>query len=303
MNWYFLSISVFFVAAVLTVICIKVVEPSLARKGIAANKAEYEIGSNEGIFLTDLERKGIKRAGLALLVFVAVVVVLSLPGMPLGATAEKPFSQSYFFKAVAALISMLFFVGGYVYGKVTGTIQTFADATKMMAKGIADLGPFFVIAFAASMFVKVFTDSQLANVMAIKGGEWLAGTGLPTIIMLIIFIFLTSLINLFFSSATSKWALFSLIFVPMLMMNGLSPAAIHSAYRIGDGMTNAMSPLNATVIVAITYCAKFDKQFSMGKLFKELAPLTLGGGVLFILWFVVWSLLGIPYGPGFSFYT
>ncbi len=303
MNWYFLAISVFFVAAILTILCIKVVEPRLNRQGIATNAKEFEIGNNEDVFLTDLERKGIKKACIALAVFVVAVVVLALPGMPLGATAEKPFSQSYFFKAVAALISMLFFVGGFAYGKTTGTIKTFADASKMMAQGIADLGPFFVISFSAAMFVKVFTDSQLANVMAIKGGEWLASTGLPTIVMLIIFMVFTALINLFFSSATSKWALFSLIFVPMLMMNGLTPAAIHTAYRIADGMTNSMTPLAPCVIVAMTYCAKFDKRFTMGKLFKELAPLTLGGGVLFVLWYVVWSLLGIPYGPGFSFYA
>ncbi|WP_298016543.1 AbgT family transporter [uncultured Dysosmobacter sp.] len=301
MNWYFLAISVFFVAAILTVLCIKVVEPRLNRQGIATDTSAFEIGENEGAFLTDNERKGIKNACIALLVFVVIVVVLALPRMPLGATAEKPFSQSYFFKAVAALISMLFFVTGFAYGKTVGTIKTFNDASKMMAQGIADLGPFFVISFAASMFVKVFTDSQLASVLAIKGGEWLASTGLPTIVMLIVLMLFTALINVFFNSATAKWALFSMIFVPMLMMNGIGPAAIHSAYRIADGMTNAMTPLAPCVIVALTYCAKFDKKFTMGKLFKELAPLTLGGGVLFMLWFVVWSLLGIPYGPGFYF--
>lgn len=283
MNWYFLAGSVFFVAAILTVLCIKVVEPRLNRQGIAVDRSAFEIGKSSDLFLTDLERKGIKNAGIALVVFVIVVVVLCLPGMPLGATAEKGFSQSYFFKAVAALISILFFVTGFAYGKTTGTIKTFADASKMMAKGIADLGSFFVVSFAAAMFVKVFTDSQLANVMAIKGGEWLASTGLPAIVMLIIFMLFTGFINLFLSSATSKWALFALIFVPMLMMNGLTPGAIHCAYRIADGMTNAMSPLAPTVIVAMTYCAKYDKNFTMGRLFKELAPLTLGGGVLFTM--------------------
>ena len=302
MNWYFLAVSVFFVSAVLTVLCIKVVEPRLNRQGIATNIAEFEIGENGDVFLTDLERKGIKKAGIALLVFVAAVVVLALPNMPLGKTETVPFSQSNFFKAVAALISMLFFVGGYAYGKTVGTIKSFKDASMMMAKGIGDLGPFFVVSFAAAMFVKVFTDSNIANVIAIKGGIWLSGTGLSGIAMLVIFLIFTAFINIFFASAISKWALFAMIFVPMLMMNGLSPAAIHTAYRIGDGMTNAMSPLSAAVIVSLTYCAKFDKKFNLGSLFKELAPMTLGGGLLFILWYVVWSLLGIPYGPGFSYY-
>ena len=303
MNWYFLAGSVFFVSAVLTVLCIKVVEPALNKRGIGTNAAEYELSENDELFLSDLERKGLKNAFIALLAVLAAIIVLALPGMPLGATATKSFSQAYFFKAVAGLISIVFFVTGYVYGRTTGSIKSFNDAAKMMAQGFTDLGPFFVISFAAALFIKAFTDSMLANVLAIKGGEWLSGTGVSGMTMLILFVVFTAFINVFFGSATAKWALFSLIFVPMLMMNGLSPAAIHCAYRIGDGMTNSMSPLAAQVVVALTYCNKYDKKFTMGGLFKHLAPLTLGGGLLFIVWFVVWSLLGIPYGPGFSFYA
>lgn len=302
MGYFFFATSTIFVSAILTVICIKFVEPRLARLGIAMDTNEFEITDSDNLTLTDIERKGIKNAGIALIIFTAVVIILCLPNMPLGAPETKTFTQSLFFKAIATLIFFLFAITGYVYGKTVGTIKNLSDASKMMGKGISDLSSFFVISFAAAIFLQAFTDSQLASVLAINGGNALSSTGMNGLLMLIIFIAFTAFINLFIGSATAKWALFATIFVPMFMMNGINPAAIHVAYRIGDGMTNAMSPISATAVVAVATCNRYDKRFQIGNFFSQLAPLALGGGILFALWFVLWSLLGILYGPGYTLY-
>ena len=56
-------------------------------------------------------------------------------------------------------------------------------------------------------------------------------------------IVLTAFINLFIGSASAKWALLAPIFVPMLMLVGYSPEVIQAAYRIGDSVTNIITPM------------------------------------------------------------
>ncbi len=46
------------------------------------------------------------------------------------------------------------------------------------------------------------------------------------------------MVNLLIGSASAKWALLAPIFVPMLMLLGISPELTQAAYRVGDSTTN-----------------------------------------------------------------
>ena len=58
-------------------------------------------------------------------------------------------------------------------------------------------------------------------------------------------ILLTAVVNVFVGSASAKWALLSSIFVPMLMDLGIAPELTQAAYRVGDSVTNIVTPLLA----------------------------------------------------------
>jgi aminobenzoyl-glutamate transport protein len=65
--------------------------------------------------------------------------------------------------------------------------------------------------------------------------------------------------NLFVGSMSAKYALFAPIFVPMFMLVGIRPEMTMVAYRIGDSVTNIITPLNAYLIIILVYMQKYAK--------------------------------------------
>src|SRR5690606_38341628 len=116
-----------------------------------------------------------------------------------------------------------------------------------------------VLAFFAAQFVEFFRYSNLGAMLAISGGEFLATAGLPTFTLLLAFILLTAVFNLFVGSMSAKYALFAPIFIPMLMLVGISPELTQAAYRIGDSVTNIITPLNPYLIIILVFMQKHDR--------------------------------------------
>jgi len=93
---------------------------------------------------------------------------------------------------------------------------------------------YLVLMFFAAQFVAWFNYSQLGLLLAIEGAAWLGSLTLPDVVLLLLFLLLTTLINLLIGSASAKWSILAPIFVPMLMLLGISPEATQAAYRVGD---------------------------------------------------------------------
>ena len=128
--------------------------------------------------------------------------------------------------------------------------------------------------------------------MSIRGAETLQTsqvTGLP----LLLFIGLTVGLNLFVSSA-AKWAILAPIFVPMLMVSGLSPAAAQAVFRIGDSATNIVTPTMSYLPIIIGFAQRYDPQIKIG----WMLPYAIAFLLNWVGLFIVWYLLGLPLGPG-----
>jgi aminobenzoyl-glutamate transport protein len=109
---------------------------------------------------------------------------------------------------------------------------------------------------------------------------------------------LTALINLFIGSSSAKWALIAPVFVPMLLLAGLSPEAAQVAYRIGDSSTNIITPLMPYFGVVVAFAQKYQKDIGVGSLVAMMLPYSV---VFLLVWsclLAVWVLLGWPLGPG-----
>ncbi|NMB17586.1 MAG: hypothetical protein GX980_10810 [Firmicutes bacterium] len=90
----------------------------------------------------------------------------------------------------------------------------------------------------------------------------------------------------------------SSVFVPMFILLGFNPALTQVAYRIGDSITNAVSPLFPYFPILVGFLQKYDKEAGIGTAFSLMLPYSI---VFFIVWMVlliVWMLLGLPLGPG-----
>lgn len=301
MGWYFMAITTPILALLLTLVDLKWVEPKLDRLQVGTNyHEEIDAGALDALSISKDEQTGLKHALFGLLGVVAVWVIMCFPGMPLAAPEGKGLFDGKLLKTVTAFIFFMFLVPGWIYGKRVGSIKSFQDVTKQMGEEIKTLTPFFVISFFASQFMYLFSASNLGQIIAVKGGELIKSSGISGPFVLVLMVLMVGLINFFIPSSSAKWALLAPVFVPMLMVIGINPAAAQTAYRIGDGITNSLTPMLAGMVVNLTYAQKYDERIQLGTMFTNLVPLNLVPGIIWIAILYVWCQLGLPLGPGFT---
>lgn len=295
MNLYFMIASTFVLAILGTIITEKFIAP---RFGEYKGEANLDVNSD----LTKEQRKGLKLAGLALLACVAVLVALSIGGtnsfLADPETGDLLSNNAPFMKGMVPIMALLFFIPGVVYGKVTGLIKNDKDVVSLMGKSMADMGSYIILAFAASQFLKLFELSNLGIVLSVKGAEFLQNANISGVPLIIGFIILCCIINLFIGSASAKWAIMAPIFVPMFMMLGYSPALTQMAFRIGDGITNPISPLFAYFPVVLAFARKYDKNAGMGTIMSNMIPFSLSFLVVWSVLLAIFMMFGLPLGPG-----
>lgn len=86
------------------------------------------------------------------------------------------------------------------------------------------------------------------------------------------------------------------IMVPMLMAVGISPELTQAAYRVGDSVSNIISPMMVFFPLVVVYMQRYVKSSGIGTLASMMMPYSivmLVGWTIFLL--VYWA-IGIPLG-------
>jgi aminobenzoyl-glutamate transport protein len=200
-------------------------------------------------------------------------------------------------KGLVPLITLLFFIPGYVFGKVAGKIKSDKDIVNMLGQAMSEMGPYIVLAFVIAQFINYFNWSNLGLIMAIKGADFLKSLGAPAPVLLVLFIIVSSVLNLFVGSSSAKWAILSPIFVPMFMLLGFHPALTQVAYRIGDSVTNVITPLLPYFAILISFAKKYDKNIGMGTLIANMLPYSIAFFIFWTIQLLLWYFLNLPLGP------
>jgi aminobenzoyl-glutamate transport protein len=146
--------------------------------------------------------------------------------------------------------------------------------------------------------VAAFERSNLGILLAVNGGDALAGLGLARWLLLVAFVFLSISLDLFVVSMSAKWALLAPIFVPLFMGLGIAPELTQAAYRVGDSLANPVSPLNPYLVIVLAFLRRHDEKSGLGTLISLLAPFALAFALTWIPLLLAWAALGIPLGPG-----
>ncbi|SEB43699.1 aminobenzoyl-glutamate transport protein [Rhodococcus jostii] len=248
--------------------------------------------------LTSLERRGLKRAGVALVVYVAAVIALMLvPGSPL-LGENGSIVQSVVVLNITVFIGLLFAVVGFVYGRATGSVTSLSALPKIMADGIIPVAPVLVLFFAASQFLGYFEWTGLGSVITVEGADLLHKLNAPHLVVLVIVVFAIAVLNLVISSGTAMWSILAPILVPMMMYVGMRPEATLAAFMIGDSATGPVTPMNAFFILALGYVQLYKKNAGIGTVISFAIPISIAVLISWSGLFVVWYLLGVPLGPG-----
>ena len=298
-NYYFMIASVILITVVGTFVTTKIVEPMLG---------EYDPSNGEGDVTTKTEITGEEKRAfkISMLVGLGVAIVIALlallPSSPLrdsikeGAPAINALNT--FFNTIEILVCFLFILPGICYGVILKQIKNDKDVAKMASDSMASMGSYIVLAFIAGQFVAYFNWTNMGAITAVKGAGLLENLGLTGTPLLLSFLIVAAMMNMFMGSASAKWAFMAPIFVPMLMLMGFTPELTQVAYRVGDSVTNIITPLMPYLPIIIVFAQKYDRKSGLGTIISAMFPYSVAFFICWTIMLVAWFLIGIPLGPG-----
>lgn len=298
-NWYFMFVSTFLITFLGYFITEKIVEPQLGPyNGNELDDEENDLKNAAEV--TPLEKKALWAATGT---FIVMGVILALTVVPENGILRNQetglIGNSPFLKSIVVFIFLFFAIPGIVYGWIAKTMRTDKDIVDAMANSMSTLGLYLVIIFFAAQFVAFFGWTNIGQVIAVKGAALLNSIDMPSGLLFLGFILICAFINLMIGSASAQWAVTAPIFVPMLMLAGYAPETIQAAYRIGDSVTNIITPMMSYFGLILAVATKYKKDTGIGTMISMMLPYSviflIGWSLLFYLWVFVFNL---PVGPG-----
>jgi len=296
-NYYFMVASTFVIAFAGTFVTEKIVEPRLGK--YTGPEAEKDNSFDK---LSRKEKRGLMMATLTLVAIIIVTLIGIIPEDGFFRGSDGGLLSSPLVKGVVAMLFITAGATGLAYGFSTGAYKNDSDVMKGMANSMKTLATYIVLVFFAAQFVAYFKWSNLGIILAVNGASVLMSADIGLIPLMILFIFLSAAINMLMGSASAKWAILAPIFIPMFMIMGYSPELSQVVYRIGDSVTNVISPMMSFFALIIAFVQKYDPKSGIGTIIATMVPYSLIFTVCWIILLVAWLLLGLPLGPGAGIY-
>lgn len=294
-NYYFMFVSTFVISITGTWVTERMIAPRFGK--YESDKAEEKIQT-----LSDLEKKGLKLATLAVAILFGIMLIGIIPSNGFFRGPDNGLLNSPLIKGVVALLFIGAGLMGVVYGFTVKNFKSDADVMTGMGDSMKSLGMYYVLVFFAAQFVSYFKWSNLGIIFAIKGADFVIATGLGLIPLMILFIILSGLINMAMGSASAKWAIMAPVFIPMFMLLGYSPELSQVVYRIGDSVTNVISPMMSFFALIIAFIQKYEKNAGIGTVIATMLPYSIAFFIVWTALLVGWLLLGLPLGPNAGIY-
>lgn len=265
-------------------------------------KMDYVVPADmhlESYEITKEERKGLKWS-LVGIILSGIIVFLLSRGPLASYTNEAGDTVTPFTNNIILIITFMFFMTGTFFGIGAGKFRRAQDLVTAMSKQLGTMGYTLVLTFFSYNFLALLTYTQFGTYITYLGANVLESLGLsnsPTL-LIIAFILITALINLFVGGLTSKWLLLGPIFVPMLYQANpnMTPDVVAAAYRLADSSTNIITPLMSYAGIILISMKKYKPDFTIGNMIHAMLPYS-------ITFLIAWTGLllsfigfGIPLG-------
>ena len=188
-DYFFQAASAILMTVVVGFVIVRVVEPRLGKYDPAEAGDPAQAAAADEIDPA-VEARGLRRAGIAFLVVLGIVLLATLPpGAPLrdpetGAIiGQTPFMNSLLF-----IVMLCFLVPGIAFGSAVGKYKGPNDVIAAVVKTFAGLGVLIFTLLMISQFIAYFNYSNLPSVIATTLADWLGAAGIPAIPLLIGFV-------------------------------------------------------------------------------------------------------------------
>jgi aminobenzoyl-glutamate transport protein len=289
-NYYFMAVSTFFVAVLISWITEKLVAPRLPLDS-------GDVEDERTPILAGGERKALWAVAAVTIGFAGLLLLALLPEQGWLRSDQGSILQGPFIQGIVTVIAFYFALAGCVFGFVSGRFEGARDVIQSMESAMQLMATYLVLMFFAAQFVSYFAWTNLGLVTAISGAELLQASQLDSKLVLILFIVLAASINLLIGSASAKWGIMAPVFIPMLMLYGIAPETTQAAYRIGDSSSNIITPLMPYFGIVLAFAQRYDRNAGIGTVMALMLPYSLA---LLIGWsalLAVWLQFGWPLGP------
>lgn len=299
-NLWFGIGSTLFLTVVIAQITTRIVEPRLGAWDRSEADAE-ELEREEGPQIDpQAEARGLR---WALIAVAAVLGVVALLWLPPGAPLRNPetgdlIEDSPLMSSLIVVISAAFLAAGWAFGRAAGTIKGSDDLLGMITKSWASLAGMLFLFLLIAQFIAYFDFSNIAKVTAIWLGDILEDMDLEGLTLLLGIVLMTFLIDFIMPAKIAKWAIIAPIFVPLMLRLGVEPQSVLAAYRVGDSPMNVLTPLMPYFPLMVVFAARYQKGAGIGTVIALMIPYALIVAAFWIVFFVAWYVIGIPWGPG-----
>lgn len=297
-NIYFTGISSILIVLVGWFVTDKIVEPRLSKTKVDGD--EEEMPQMEEV--TDRESKAFWMGFFAMILGIVGLILWALPADSAlrGPDMVDPEVMSLtsfnapLMQSIVPLIFIFLLIPGVVYGIASGKYSSSKDMIDNMTKSMESMGYYIVMAFFCALFIDAFASSNIGLLVALKGAQFLQSLALPGQVTIVGIIVLSALVNLLVGSASAKWALIAPIFVPMLMQLGISPDLTQAAYRVGDSVSNIITPLMPYFPLVVVFAQRYVKNTGIGTLISMMLPYSIIFGISWTIFLLVYWWIGIP---------
>ena len=297
-NYYFLSAGTFFAAGA----CALVAETFIV-KLFGDNRRMLDESALNNFRLTDAENRGLRWAGIGMLVLMAIILIGAVPTDGFFRNqAGQLLPKSPLIFSIVVIMGAVFLTLGICYGLGSGSIKSKKQIPLLMTKGVGNMSGLMLILLLANLFSMQFAASGLSMVISIAGERLLRTVNLLGFPMLLVFVIVIAFLNLFMYSGSAKWMILAPVFIPMFANLGVDPALTQLAYRIGDSVTNNLTPLNACLLTSVALMEKYRSEGlnqqdpGIGTVLAAQAPFSIAFLAAFLIQLAIFYYFKIPIG-------
>ena len=168
-----------------------------------------------------------------------------------------------------------------------------------IVKTWASLAGLLFMLFLIAQFIAYFNYSEMPTVVSVAMADLLEQANVGPVALLIGFILVIALLDIIIPGLLPKWAIFAPVFIPLFIRLDVAPQTLLAAYRLADSPMNVITPLMVYIPFIVLVAQRYKKDAGLGTVISLMIPYTFVVLITWLIFFVIWFLLGIPMGPGY----
>lgn len=286
----------------------------VTEKFIIPKLGKYNFSEEENFIVlqepTVREKKGVILALGVVAIISLILIYCIIPGLPFSGLflylkdsnyVDQLFgSNSYFYMGSVFIFSFLLIVLGLVYGFRTKVFKSNWDVVDGMNYYLKDMSSILILIFFAAQFCMIFKQTNIGVFIVASLSELLNNLELGGFALIVITFFVVVISSIFVPTASTKWAIFAPIVVPMFMQNSFTAEYAEAVFRAGSSAALGITPLFSYFVVLVGFLQIYNKRknetITITDTMGLMAPYTITYVILWLVIILAFYILGVPIG-------